>query len=379
MSSEPVIWKRDPHTKAKHELLLAFFNKWVSIHSEHFARQGRGLVRIYDGFAGPGVYEGGESGSPLILMHALCANPRLHGRWRDVDYDLHFVEKHPERAAILREKLEALEAEMRDKGVGWTDRISWSVTCGSYEEHVPKPVMGRDSALFLFLDPFGYSHAPMTLTKDLVQQRKSDTLIFLPLSFVNRFKDREGQEKAMDRFFGTPAWRNVEDGPGRPSELLELLQQQLRSAGLKWVLPFRLKPDASNEYWIIGGSENLKGYASIKEAYWAVDKINGQGFTASKPSPPGQGMLPFGEPEAAEPNTEGLLTELKSRFRYHPFTVEQAIRLTEESRFLDSHLKERTLAKAEKARILDVKRPPGAIRFKEGKGTLLQFVHTSGV
>jgi hypothetical protein len=65
--------RRDAHTKAKHELLLAFFNKWVSIRSSYFASQlGGGLVRIYDGFAGPGVYLDGASGSPLILMRALC-------------------------------------------------------------------------------------------------------------------------------------------------------------------------------------------------------------------------------------------------------------------------------------------------------------------
>jgi hypothetical protein len=57
MAVDEVLWKRDAHTKAKHELLLAFFNKWVSIHSSYFASQlGGGLVRIYDGFAGPGVY-----------------------------------------------------------------------------------------------------------------------------------------------------------------------------------------------------------------------------------------------------------------------------------------------------------------------------------
>ena len=31
-------------------------------------------MRVFDGFAGPGVYSGGESGSPLILMRALCTN-----------------------------------------------------------------------------------------------------------------------------------------------------------------------------------------------------------------------------------------------------------------------------------------------------------------
>jgi hypothetical protein len=66
MATEQITWSRDEHTKAKHDLLRAFFNKWVSIHSEWFARQGGGVVRIYDGFVGPGVYTGGEPGSPVI-------------------------------------------------------------------------------------------------------------------------------------------------------------------------------------------------------------------------------------------------------------------------------------------------------------------------
>jgi three-Cys-motif partner protein len=373
MSTEPVIWTRDAHTEAKHELLRAFFNKWVSIHSEYFAGRGGGLVRIYDGFAGPGVYKGGESGSPLILMRALCTNPRLHERWGQVSYELHFVEKHPERATILKKKLEEFEEAMRG-GPGWSNGVSWSVTCGNYEEHVPAPVLGRDSALFLFLDPFGYSHSPMTLTRDLVQQPKSDTLIFLPLSFVNRFQGRDGQQKAMDKFFGTPVWRDIANGRGRPAKLLELFQEQLRTAGLEWVLPFRLKPDTNNEYWIVGGSSHLRGFASIKEAYWAVDKINGQGFQAPKPAPPGQETLPFDVPSPDEPNTAPLLEELQKRFGRDPFTVEDAIALTERSRFLDTHLKLRTLAKAEKAGTLKVQRPNGVRLFKEGKGIVLRFM-----
>jgi three-Cys-motif partner protein len=372
MSKEAAIWARDAHTKAKHELLFAFFNKWVSIHSEHFARRGGGLVRIYDGFAGPGVYAGGESGSPLILMRALCTNPRLRGRWDRVDYELHFVEKDRERAEILTGKLEELELALRN-GPGWSERVKWRVTCGNYEEHLPPAVPGRDSALFLFLDPFGYSHAPMTLTRDLVQQPKSDTLIFLPLSFVNRFAGRDGQQRALDRFFGTPAWRDVPDGHSRPARLLELFEEQLRSAGLEWVRPFRLKPDRSNEYWIVGGSSHLRGFASIKEAYWAVDRVNGQGFKAPRGVPAGQEALPFDTPARDEPNTTGLLALLRDRFAEKPFTVEDAIALTERSRFLDTHLKLMTLAKAEKAGILEVRRRPGVRQFKDGKGTVLRF------
>jgi three-Cys-motif partner protein len=373
MPAEEVLWKLDEHTRAKHELLLAFFNKWVSVHSGYFAsRPGGGLVRIYDGFAGPGVYAEGESGSPLILMRALCTNTNLKQRWSAVRYDLHFVEKHKGRAETLEAKLHEFEAAMRERGPGWSERVRWTVTCGRYEEHVPQQV-DEPSALFLFLDPFGYSHAPMELTKDLVQQPKSDTLIFLPLSFVNRFKDRAGQETALDRFFGTREWRGVPDGPQRPATLLDLFKKQLRKAGLRWVGSFRLKPDPSNEYFIVGGSGHLKGWASIKEGFWAVDGVNGREYLAPKPTAPGQQHLDFLEREPQKPNTAQLLAMLRQKFGTAPFTVEQAMDLTAESRFLDTHLKRFTLAPAEKAGTLVVTRPAGARQFKEAKGITMQF------
>jgi three-Cys-motif partner protein len=372
MANAPVTWVREDHTKAKHDLLRGFFVKWVSIHSGYFTRTRGGLVRIYDGFAGPGRYTGGEPGSPRILLEELLNNPNLLDRWAAVRYEFTFVEQDARRAAMLDDILREVEQDRRAADA-WTDRITWSVTAGRYEKHVPQPVAERNSALFLFLDPFGYSHAPMTLTTRLAQQPKSDTLIFLPLSFVHRFAGREGQDEALDRFFGTPAWRNVPDGRGRPQALLALFQDQLRASGLTYTLPFRLKPpDRRNEYWIVGASSHPRGFASIKEGYWAVDPIDGQGFAAARPVSADQGAL-FGELTLPGPNTVPLLDELRARFDTNWFTVEDAIALTERSRFLDTHLKERTLEPAEKDKLLEVDRSGGGRRFKEGRGTKMRF------
>jgi three-Cys-motif partner protein len=129
MTAEPVLWVREDHTKAKHELLLAFFNKWVSVHSGYFSSQGGGLVRVYDGFAGPGVYAGGEPGSPRIMLDALLANANVRGRWPAVRYEFTFVEQDPRRAMRLRTILGQVERAARDKG-GWSDQVSWSVITG---------------------------------------------------------------------------------------------------------------------------------------------------------------------------------------------------------------------------------------------------------
>ncbi|HEY4267806.1 MAG TPA: hypothetical protein VGM94_06400, partial [Galbitalea sp.] len=153
----------------------------------------------------------------------------------------------------------------------------------------------------------------------------------------------------------------------------DLFRAQLVKAGLSYTLPFRLKPpDGSNEYWIVGGSSNLRGLASIKEGFWIVDPVNGQGFAPPRSAPAGQDAL-FGDLPPAEPDTAPLLGLLRDRFGHDWFSVEDAMALTEHSRFLDGHLKQRTLVPAEKSEVIEVDRPQDARRFKEGKRIKMRF------
>jgi hypothetical protein len=71
------------------------------------------------------------------------------------------------------------------------------------------------------------------------------------------------------------------------------------------------------------------------------------------------------------------LESLRQRFGTAPFTVEQAMDLTAESRFLDRHLRRLTLAPAERAGTLRVSRPAGARQFKEGTGITMRFTEPS--
>ncbi len=59
MSSLPPI---QPHTQAKHHILKYYLDEWFPI-----LGRARGSLRYIDGFAGPGEYEGGEDGSPIMI------------------------------------------------------------------------------------------------------------------------------------------------------------------------------------------------------------------------------------------------------------------------------------------------------------------------
>ncbi len=58
-----VTWSIPPHTRAKHEILRYYLGAWFPI----LATIQHRLLYI-DGFAGPGEYEGGEDGSPIIAL-----------------------------------------------------------------------------------------------------------------------------------------------------------------------------------------------------------------------------------------------------------------------------------------------------------------------
>ena len=66
------IWDKQPHTRAKHEILRRYLDAWLPIMSRYNER-----LLILDGFAGPGEYTDGSDGSPLIAVNALIQHPHI--------------------------------------------------------------------------------------------------------------------------------------------------------------------------------------------------------------------------------------------------------------------------------------------------------------
>ena len=119
VDTEPVTWERDEHTKAKHDLLLGVLQQ-VGERPLGVVRQARRRARPHLRWFRrvPGVYDGGEAGSPVILLRALCRAPATSRAVGLVDYELQLRREAPARAAKLREQLERLEARCGMKRTG---------------------------------------------------------------------------------------------------------------------------------------------------------------------------------------------------------------------------------------------------------------------
>src|SRR5688572_6617566 len=98
MPDEPV-WQVEPHTLKKHEILRRYLEGWFPI-----LGTGQRRVVYLDAFAGPGVYTGGEPGSPIVALTALLEHSALP-RLRDCEFVFIFLEPRQDRFDVLKEQV----------------------------------------------------------------------------------------------------------------------------------------------------------------------------------------------------------------------------------------------------------------------------------
>ena len=108
-------------------------------------------MRVREGFAGPGRYADGETGSPLIMLDAFLAHRSRH----QIDAELvyFFIEGR-------RDRVDYLEAEIARLDL--PDQVKVQVIHGRYEDTFGELIDGiteagkRLAPTFAFVDPFGY-------------------------------------------------------------------------------------------------------------------------------------------------------------------------------------------------------------------------------
>lgn len=261
---EPVLWEREAHTAAKHRVLRSYVDAWIPIMGQQALdvhrrgiSAGEPRLLVVDGFAGPGRYSGGHDGSPIIMLKALLSHtafPRL-GSVRFIflfiEYDNRRVEHLEGEVAALGPLPSNVEVHVEH---GAFEDVFESVLDTINPSHVLIPTLA-------FIDPFGYSHSPMTLAGRLLDFPRCEALIFIPLTDVLRFVGRAGQENAMWALFGSERWREAIPlrGDDRRAFLLNLFEEQLAGhSGIRYVRSFQLRTQDGRDYRLVFGTDHKR-------------------------------------------------------------------------------------------------------------------------
>jgi len=367
MSSAPrsVTWSPDPHTLAKHDILRRYLQAWMAI----LPHGGFPRVLYVDGFAGPGVYESGDSGSPVIALQAAIAHAPNHFK----NIELYLVEANKGRAAVLEEHLSRID---RPRNV--------SITVAAGEEFITafppywrslREAPGEAPATFAFIDPFGWTGFPFEVVQSILRSPNCEVLINLMHEDIHRFLSHPQQPANFDILFGDKSWRKFQElkNSDRALAIEELYADQLRSC-CKYVRTFRMINDRNKiDYILYHATNSYLGLRKMKEAMWKVDPVAGGRF--SDATDPNQLVLFGGTPDLS------LLTRQITR-RYNQGS---AVALDElyrfvlvETPYLVKHAREvlRHLERAEPAKVVLARTPLGRRKgdFPENRGIELQFL-----
>jgi three-Cys-motif partner protein len=190
-----VLWPRSRHTAAKHQLLVGYLNAWIGIlgsWAEH--------VLLVDGFAGPGVYEGGEPGSPMLMLDAFLR--RKDRATLKPLFHYVFIEQNMERHRHLQ--------ELVTKRTLVAGRTVVEVVHGDFAAVFPSrldEIRGRfgEVPTFAFIDPFGAGDDVAHLASNLVSLPRCEALVYVPITHLARFVEHPDLETTFDRLYDGPA------------------------------------------------------------------------------------------------------------------------------------------------------------------------------
>lgn len=360
MPPRQTIWQIEPHTKAKHQILLKCWQAWLPIMSSW-----NGRVLYIDGFAGPGLYLDGEPGSPIIALDAALN----HSADIKTDIVFLFIEADELRAQHLEGLLEEKSLPANFRYHVYNSKFDDVIT------EVLDYLVDQEKRLapaFVFVDPFGYSQTPFTVIQRLMNNPRCEVLITFMYQFINRFVSEENQWDHLDLLYGTDEWRNVFD-MRTPQERRELLhgvyRRQLEEhGGAKYVLPFEMEdPKGGTQYFLFFCTNSLDGLAKMKRAMWTVDPSGN--FRYSYAANPNQLRLLEQGPDFLQ-----LRSEMCHEFQGQTVKVDQVEEFVLTSTpYLDSHYKRQVLVPLEREGLITVRQSPRKRRFTYPPGTIIKF------
>ncbi len=345
-----ILWSIEPHSKAKHEILKKYLQRWFPILGRY-----HGKIVYIDGFCGPGRYKEGEEGSPLIALKvALDHSKTLTG-----DIVFWFVDERSDRIEHLKNELKELPIPSHFKvyvNTGVFDKIL-SDTLDGFDKSQDKL-----APTFAFIDPFGFSGVPFELIKRVLRNPQCEVLITFMIDSINRWLNHPEQQitKKIAELFGTSkCFDIIRQSPNRINDLRNLYQEQLRKEA-KFVRYFEmLDRDTRVIYYLFFASNNRLGHVKMKEAMWDVDS-RGE-FRFSDATNPDQKLL------FVEDYADTLWPIFYKQFSGKEVLTDLIIKLVEEETlYLKKHMNA-TLKKH-----LDESLPPNeriAVRDKKVDGT----------
>jgi len=308
--AKQVPWPRDPHTAAKHAIYRRYLDRWWPI----LIRGYSGDATYAEGFAGPGVYDQGESGSPVIALEALLARKELRNLVKRAR--LLFVDADERCTGLLARQLQAVLPRTPLTVLRDDYNVDVRVELGSCEptlENLLDASGAWGHPMLVVLDTFGGA-VPARLLQRVAANVASEVLVTIQPQYFLRFAGADADVTDGDEVFGSATWRQVVHQPsaGKARWLMQQYRQTVVASGFSHVLDFELIDARGQLLYLVFGTTHQRGLEKMKEVMWEVDEATGIRYR--DPRDPGQQALEI----ELEPQTAPLRRQVLAYLQTQP-------------------------------------------------------------
>jgi three-Cys-motif partner protein len=262
------------HSAAKVRLLKEYISAYLGILSNaDWIKE----VFLYDLFSGPGIYENGGEGSPIIFLNEIVKAHESVARPRNKPTKFNCLFND-----LDKQKIDKLQDNITERKLDISNFGTIKYRTEDYKsilEEIRKEInQFNNERGFVFIDPYGYSEVSLNDIYQLTSTGKSEVLLFMPTHHMYRFKDN-GTPECLIRFMEDLDISDKIKGV-HGLEFIEVVMNGFQSklGENVFVDSFVIKRELNQFFCLFFFTSNILGYLKMLEAKWKIDKEDGRGW-----------------------------------------------------------------------------------------------------
>ncbi|PSL42296.1 three-Cys-motif partner protein [Chitinophaga niastensis] len=268
------------HSEAKVRLLGEYVKRYLNIISNDGYTE---VINMHDLFCGPGLYDNGGHGSPLVILKHVKQTyytiidkssrkrPKINCYFNDLD----------------KSKTEILNQSIKDGSLHYPVIGELNLSNNDYKVAVvdlkDRFEKFKNEKSFVFIDPYGYKELVAGDIQGLLgKHKKSEVLIWLPIQFMYRFAD-EGTPAVLKNFMTELGIMDEAKKTKNVWEFISLLNTGFQNflGNAFFVDHFSLKKEENTVFCLFFFTSHIKGFEKMLESKWEIDTEQGRGWQYS--------------------------------------------------------------------------------------------------
>lgn len=267
------------HSQAKVEFYGNYLKRYLRIlYQSQYISQ----INIFDVFCGMGIYKDGRKGSPIVAFDIIKDVFYENGQKQKVQFVINDAD--PSRVGNVKSYIDSYNSAHPCCGVNYHNEDAEAML-GRIQNYVSKT--NSNTRNLIFIDPYGYKQIKKEVIEGLMNNGRTEILLFLPISHMYRFTqyavgnvDRTQYKPLSDfvRSFFSYNHPIVQDADITVMEYISHLRLALNFDGRFYTTSYHIERNRNSYFALFFLSANLLGYEKTLEVKWALDTEDGNGF-----------------------------------------------------------------------------------------------------